>query len=247
MATIQCSCIGSNGRFGNMLHQDSFCSQYAKLFDCNYECSPWIGQKLFGLNDPPISRPLPRTKEDRWNWGQVDIDLYGYFQNQNCINILSRKALKERYKFLPRYTEAFPKQQNYYIAAHLRRGDYVNKQDYYCVVMQESYLRACDKFGLDKSKIIWVSEETQHPNPFESEGLGFLPDFMTLMNADVILRANSTFSWWASVLSNAKIYSPLLEARRGQRVFEFVDGNWPRCADSRWVDGVLSDLHLPEE
>jgi hypothetical protein len=68
-------------------------------------------------------------------------------------------------------------------------------------------------------------------------GLEFMRDFMDLYNADVLFRANSTFSWWAGTLGNAKVYSPIVDGLTGhQKDVKFVEGNWPRCVGLDTVD-----------
>jgi hypothetical protein len=58
--------------------------------------------------------------------------------------------------------------------------------------------------------------------------------------------ANSTFSFWAATLGNAKVYSPVIRGVRGGKpdaYAEFVEGNWPVMADNH----PNTDLHLKEE
>ncbi|NJO65432.1 MAG: hypothetical protein HC836_47265 [Richelia sp. RM2_1_2] len=146
----------------------------------------------------------------------------------------------------------FPKIKEYYIAAHLRRGDYLTKfAKIYCTVSKKSYFMACDKFNLDKSKIVWISEESpQDSKIIIDKDIEFLTDFFILLNADVILRANSTFSWWAGVLGNSKIYSPVVGSKVGMHDVDFVEGNWPMMLDAKNnlnYPTFHSDLKLREE
>ncbi len=74
-------------------------------------------------------------------------------------------------------------------------------------------------------------------------GYEFLRDFFALYNADILFRANSTFSWWAATLGNAQneVYSPVVEGLVGyQNQVKFVKGNWPRCVSMNSV----SDYHI---
>jgi hypothetical protein len=130
----------------------------------------------------------------------------------------------------------------------LRKGDYISLKHVYCNISENCYIDACREHGLDESKLILVREDSPRRNPaLEEMGFGFLEDFLTLMHADVIIRANSTFSWWAAALSNAKIYSPVVEDKIGEHNdIRFVEGNWPRMADSSRCGGVISDLYLQE-
>ncbi len=60
------SCIGKSwmGRFGNQIFQYAFLRICAKNSGAKIETAPWIGQTLFGHQDPPISKRLPPGIED---------------------------------------------------------------------------------------------------------------------------------------------------------------------------------------
>jgi hypothetical protein len=126
-----------------------------------------------------------------------------------------------------------------YIAAHLRRGDYVSRySSVYCTVSRDSYIRACEQFALDASLLIWVSEES--PRPFPDPELGFMSDFLTLKHANVLLRSNSTFSFWAGLLSDGHVFSPVVDGLRGEHDVPFVPGNRPKCVD------ICDELDIPD-
>ncbi len=57
------SSLGKLGRFGNQLFQYAFLRICAKQSGARVECSPWIGQNLFGHNDATISTRLPPAVE----------------------------------------------------------------------------------------------------------------------------------------------------------------------------------------
>lgn len=59
------SSIGKLGRFGNQLFQYAFLKICAEKSGAAVECSPWIGQTLFGHKDAPISKRLPPAIERR--------------------------------------------------------------------------------------------------------------------------------------------------------------------------------------
>ena len=59
------SSIGQLGRFGNQLFQYAFLRICAEKSGAKVECTPWIGQTLFGHSDPPISNLLPPAVERR--------------------------------------------------------------------------------------------------------------------------------------------------------------------------------------
>ena len=128
------------------------------------------------------------------------------------------------------------------VLAHRRIGDYPGAG--FPVVSLDSYIKCAVKFGYDPEKIWWITEENPTDHVMLRGDLGFLPDFIRMMRSKVLLRGNSTFSYWAGVLGDCKVYSPLIKGRnlaggREQDV-EFIEGNWPAPSDFDFV----SDLHL---
>ena len=120
------------------------------------------------------------------------------------------------------------------IVAHLRRDDICNLAITktgdvgYSTVSLDSYKRAFKKFGVDYNEVKWVTDDrslnivpkTQEvklgwsypvgAHKDDKIGFDFLEDFLKIYFAKKVFRANSSFSWWASFLSNAEIYSPIL-------------------------------------
>tara|TARA_Y100000592_G_scaffold81132_1_gene128537 strand:+ start:1709 stop:2887 length:1179 start_codon:yes stop_codon:yes gene_type:complete len=153
--------------------------------------------------------------------------------------------------------------QGTYDIAHLRRDDISNvnyKQNGgYSVVSKESYEKAFEKFGYDKSKVEWTSDDWtgkwnvgkpeknfgwHYPEGavyHSAEIFDWFEDFLRLYFARTIFRANSSFSWWASFLSQqreepAKIFAPRLDKKilyasketyKQEADFEFEEGNHP--------------------
>lgn len=223
------------GGFGNQLFQYAFARSYAEKYDAILETPQWIGQSIFELSDPTIHHKLPSVDFDEIPNGIVNINLHGYFQSQSAINFMSRSKLKSWFKFRNNTNIIKPQ-----IAAHVRRGDYVNLNNIYCVINKQSYLSACEKHNLS-GDITWVQD-----SPCKNKDIPFLDDFLLLMNADVLLRANSTFSWWAGTLGRCRVFSPIVENRIGYQNVEFVEGNWPRMVDTSNCGTHVTDLHLGE-
>jgi len=241
---IQISCLPDRG-FGNQLFRYAFARAYAEKFHATLETPPWIGQQLFDLHDPPPSCWLPQIEDDVIPDGQVNIDLSGYFQFMPAITYYSRRKAKEWFRFKPEVLDRYPRPTGWYAAQHLRRGDYVALSHQFCVVTEESYIKAAAQYNIPENSLITVTDGPVAIRHYTSSD-SFLEDFLLLMRANVILRANSTFSWWAATLSNAeRVYSPVVEAKTGWCDVAFVEGNWPRCADIPRFK--LTDLHLPEE
>lgn len=134
------------------------------------------------------------------------------------------------------------KEKGKYIVAHLRRGD-ISRKNYkgaHSMVTKESYYRAFEQFGDSSENIIWLSdnkqERTNKPYMFSKDyyncSVGhqwkyprgekkqnkdiifdFLPELLLLVFAKKIYRANSSFSWFGSFLSDAIVYSPIVKPK----------------------------------
>jgi len=83
--------LGKMGRGGNQIFQFAWIKLYAQQYHCHVELPPWVGNELFGTDDPPITHELPEQHEV-WLGNQLDEqlppigdeyvnrDAVGYFQ-----------------------------------------------------------------------------------------------------------------------------------------------------------------------
>jgi len=150
--------------------------------------------------------------------------------------------------------------QGLYDVAHLRRDDISNVEfnrthvQGYSVIGMDAYRRAFREHGHDEREIHWVSDDYTgqwhvgrrqrqrggwaYPQGSETlPGVLFdwLADFLTLYFARTIYRANSSFSWWAAMLSpTARVFSPVIDRKFIYGVdgiaeidVDFVEGNQP--------------------
>ena len=243
---ISFSELGKFVRFGNQIFQYAASKKIAKMYDCELEVpQEWIGRKIWEIPEKPLQEPfLPKYRFNSFGLHCVNHDLWGNYQYQNIIGKISKKELKEWFVLKKEWKDKFPKNE-YYAAAHVRRGDYVDKwSNIFCVISENSYLKACDKFNINKNELAWVRENEPTIDKDIPEDISFLPDFMKLLNSSILLRANSTFSWWAATLGDAKVYSPLVEDKIGYQDVEFVCGNYPRMVDSKNCGDTVTDLYL---
>lgn len=242
MPTIQINCLGSFGRFGNQLFQYAFARGYAESVGATLETPWWVGKSLFNLDDPMPSKSLPSLGLDEHPNGRVDIDLHGYFQRSDFYKFYTLSNLRQWFNVAQFWRDQFPKPDKRVVALHIRRGDYLTTFAHiFCTIGIEAYYKAMEDAGYDPKKAVHVRED--RPCNYPMPGLEFMADFMTLYNADVLFRANSTFSWWAATLGHCgeDIYSPVVEGMNGAKnEVPFVKGNWPRCVS---MDSV-HDYHI---
>lgn len=229
MNTVHAQLIG---RFGNQLFQYAMARALAEERGYNFSCPKWIGDQLFDLNEPATA-----SRADSAPAGSIVIR--DYCQRQECL-IYTREQVKRWFTLKPTIKAMLDSLGMWAnVVAHRRVGDYAALG--YVVVSMQSYIDAMEKFNCYGA--FFVTEESpSHPSAFPD--MPFLPDFYRLMSAKVIFRGNSSFSWWSATLSDAQIYSPVIEGLEGgkEQDCRFVLGNWPRLANLPYI----SDLHLPE-
>lgn len=252
---ITMSSLGSRGRAGNALFQYAFLRGYAKTFSAEIQTPDWWGRNVFPVAaaDPLIDRVLPKTVCDSVNpvmgrfVGKTDIDLFGYFQHQMFIDFYRRWQVREWFAIKPELYEYSPAERGIdpYSAKHMRRGDYERPpfNKLYCTVSDESYDKAIEEFNIPAPIMaIYDGCEVTFKH-LDDLGVPWLHDFLILRDADHLLRANSSFSWWAGTLGTGKVFSPLVFNRVGPSTVEFVEGNWPNTAG---IFHNQSDMHLKE-
>jgi hypothetical protein len=187
------------GGFGNRLFQYAYARAYAESIGAELHTPDWVGRSLFGLTEPIMQGP-------------GDVDLTGYSQQPENLSLLSRTKVKEWFTFqepleVPSHNLVF----------HKRRGDYLNWPDFWGVVSDDSYDNAARELGLNPEDAVVLDDS----NGDES----VLVDFFTMMNCKTLLRANSTFSWWAATLGTCEVYSPVVGTQLGWIDVPFVAGN----------------------
>ena len=265
MPKLFCSTMGCGGRFGNQLFAYAFGMGLARKLECDlYIPSNWLGRKIFKINNPvsdDIIHHGSRTSIDyiptKSDLDQYqNIDLFGYYQYQDALDFYSRKDVLEWLQFQDWVETKFPFIFNSDIVVHKRRGDYVNLQDRYCSITDKSFTwpeqQAIDETLRECGEVTCFTELTEE-RPIrdeycDKEGIGFLPDFMKMVRARTVIRSNSTFSWWPSVLSGEKVWAPVVKDKVGWQDVEFVFGNWPRFIDEKYHPFTkISDLHLKDK
>jgi hypothetical protein len=242
---IQFTQLGRFGRFGNQLFQYAFAKAYAQSVGAVLQTPPWVGQVLFeDINDPPCSANLRTLGLDEIPPPlTTDVNLFGYFQFAGAFKHYGLSDVRRWFRFKSEWRDRFTERHD--LVAHLRRGDYLTKYaSTFCTVGDLAYKNAMERLGYLPQNAVWVRED--YPTQFPHPGLEWLQDFFTLMNARVLFRANSTFSWWAATLGEARVYSPVVEGKVGFNSFdvEFVPGNRPRCASlPNTSDFILADMY----
>lgn len=251
---IAMSSLGSNGRFGNQLFQYAFLNLYARRYGLQVRSPSWIGQTLFGIRDMPIRRKYP-VVDEKWiprkeqlltseTSPYVNADFWGYFQLHTRHYAPYRDYIQSLFTPVPQIegklasgVEKLRGMGNTVVGLHIRRGDYLSRQDHE-IYGKLHFLTPASWYKtwlnsvwgtLDRPVLFVASDDPAAAgefgefNPITSGSLvppfpeaGFYPDFYILSQCDVLAISNSTFSYAASMLNRGGVsyMRPDLTARK---------------------------------
>ena len=190
----------------------------------------FINRVYFKLTSGSISKSLQSVAVDDYSDPIIsqatnEIIYRGYFQSALFFdsiagNISSHIRIKEKFQqqFSAKYKDTFA--GNKIIAVHIRRGDYLNLNDWWqqnlgsndLTLPANYYLQGIEQVtGHQNCRIIFVSDDMDfaratfgHIKNAEFASNDMIIDFQILMNADACIISNSSFSWWAAYLNNNK-------------------------------------------
>ena len=233
--------IGRNGRFGNQMFQYAATKGIAANRGYEYCIPPgpkdeyefedeenqhklFMSFKLSGLKSTQVF-PAKYRKESGFNFDkdlfencEDNVNLYGFFQSEKYFKHIEDE-IREDFTFvddiLNPCKEAFGSDEM--VGLHIRRSDYLQKQDYHPLCTQEYYKEALSKFS-DTIPVVIVSDdpawcakqELFEPDRFLiSESNDNLVDMCILSLCKYHIIANSSFSWWGAWLANSeKVIAP---------------------------------------
>jgi hypothetical protein len=141
--TVTMSLLGNDGRFGNQVYQYAFLRLYTGYHELSYQVPSWIGQTLFGHNDPPLSNILPLrmcTEGGLVPFQQPmgfdclepprNIDLQGYFQHHTSVYEPFKAQFRSLFRPVPQvfsvlheWLRECRRGSDTLIVAHFRFGD----------------------------------------------------------------------------------------------------------------------------
>ncbi len=230
--------LSMQGRFGNCAIQYLFCRAFADERGYELRMDPWIGEQVFEISHP---RPdigareaevIPTVNELTIFKEQSDrtIIFRGYAQMQHCVDLYTKRKAQQWLSLRSTLFHALGDFHCPQVVAHRRVGDYIGYS--LPVVSEQSYRQACTEWCIDTRYLSFASEENPLPRIRAGrDDISFMVDFYCMMNARVLLRANSTFSWLAGLLGRGIVLSPVIDGLVGGKEHDnvsFVPGNWPR-------------------
>lgn len=213
---ITYSQLGNAGRLGNALFQlSTTLAQAEKLKRQALFPSSWKYKDTFPLLKDYFQDTLPNLEtvsEKAFHYNELplhdNINLTGYFQSYKYFSNIE-KELRVILNIGGEidHTKCF---------VHVRRGDYVNQQDYHPVQEPNYFHQAMDiihnEYGISNFKffsddIPWCK---QHFLGVDfSSGSSEIEDFKEMLSCGAGIISNSSFSWWAGYLINTgKVIAP---------------------------------------
>jgi len=241
------------GRLGNNMFQYAFGRALADLWGAELQTPDWIGQAIFtDAGSKPLSADTGRVYNQEipaLDTTDEVVILKGFWQATKFLNFYSREQVRQW--FALREEIRLKQDGEKYVAFHIRRGDMAENKAEWATIDRDAYGIAIAKRGFDNLPIVEVSELSPHTAPSILEpSLQFIIDFQILMDATVIFRANSSFSWWAATLgSPMAVFSPQVKGKYGEVIAHFEQGN--HCAFTSGVDSpdveLLNDVDWASE
>lgn len=211
--TATFSKLGNYGRLGNALFQMAAVIGYAEKHNMDFVFPTYANSKLLKLSDeyfvPPGKININRVhKEPKFSYDEIpafpNIDIEGYFQSPKYFDHC-RDFIRESFIPANDYHNTIGT-----CSVHVRRGDYVNIQDFHTLLDLDYYRKAAEKISCNKFFIFSDDTEWCQGNFKRSDFGG--REFSVIQGGDVIsdfgmqiacenhIIANSSFSWWAAWL-----------------------------------------------
>jgi len=205
-----------------------------------------------------------------------DLDCMYY---THLFDLFDTELIKEIYTFNETVLNSVMYQwyynnKNIHTVCHLHRGDIaeVNYTGSQSMISKETYIRQLYSLCAEFSSVVWLSESKQDrtENIWNNKPPGhrwtypkgehycpdiildFLPDLLSMIFARVLLRGNSSLSWWGAFLSEAEVYSPVIKPKPLERKnkyyildTEFVKGNAPHFMGCKLDADGFNDIIFP--
>lgn len=226
---ITFSMLGNHGRLGNQMFQYALLraissknnfvfaipKQNHHLFECfDLKCKVYDLEKYSN-----IIRKMRVYRENDFNYNSEvftcgdNINYIGNFQTEKYFSFL-RKEILEDFSFKQEILDAAKqikkkvRKEKQLVSIHVRRGDYVNLQEYHPVCSVEyyenslEYVKDCDIICFSDD-IEWCKKNLNHLSPNISYSYSNNPyvDLCLMSMCEHNIIANSSFSWWSAWLN----------------------------------------------
>lgn len=257
---ISCSSLGDVallGRLGNQLFQYAFLRSAARRLGTRFYCPPWMGDRIFHLDDERERAPEPQApsrtyRQPRENCGfdaealrvEDGSDVFGFFQSERYF--CGRSEVRRWYRFREEVASVARRKYGRVdfsdaVGLHLRFGDKKGLPLYY-LPSPGYYRRAVSRHARHRRAVLVFSDEP----PLAREHLRGLGGGLVFMEGNApaedlylmtlcrdFVCSPSTLSWWGA----------WLDPREGKTVVVPAEGHLRPGAPIRnpgyWCDGWL--------
>lgn len=233
------------GGIGNRLFEIAASIGAAEFYGNDWRVQSDFDHKNFSIHPQKLidSYALPRYTEPRFDYYVIpegNWQLWGYFQSEkyfrHCSNLIRKSfaaphKLEQKIKW--KYKSILEKET---CAIHVRRGDYIKLKDYHYNLEADYYFNAIRAmqglhFVCFSDDIPWCKENIPANDYIQDEAM---IEFHLMSYCKNFIIANSTFSWWASYLSDnadKTIIAPprerwFGEKNRAKNVSDLYCPNW---------------------
>ena len=194
---VSMSTFGKNGRFANQLFQYMFLRLVARRQGALVQTPAWVGQELFGCDEPAPVLAFPGWREPVDQLSAADAfkgcewtrdfrepdprfrsrDYWGYFMGHTADLAPDRAFIRGLFRFVPEFAQAAGRRlaklrtrRPRILAVHLRRGDYGYGHFFRApCAWYEEWLR---RSGFDPAEwLVYVCSET--PDAYRRRFAGF--------------------------------------------------------------------------
>ena len=259
------------GGLGNRMFEYAFARAYAEKIGAELRLNYPQGEvlhRIFGIAHPPAEIPLTPVDSsffEEWD-GRTNITILGMGQMQKNL-LYTRAQAREWFTLRPELQDLVRSVPSMELVANVRLGDYTFGCNPFTWISDASYFDCCEKHGLDRSQLFWLSSEDHYRIPQipvekpwvnltdaeKMSRLDYLPDLALMMRAKTLLRSNSTFAWWAAALGAARVFCPdvskvdqskgVVNGNRVPQFVPFVEGNHMPVI---WDLSVCSELFIKD-
>ena len=232
--------LGKNGRFGNQMFQYAALKGIARKNNYDF-CIPSGPKtemnfydeenqhKLFIAFEMPdanvadnfsgayLQESMCKFDKKLFENCQDNINLYGFFQTEKYFKHIEDEIKKDftfKRDWLEPCKESFDGKE--YIGLHIRRTDYVQKQNFHPLCTLDYYERALKE--LPDIPVIIVSDDPEwckNQKLFESDRFSISDSNSNIIDMCILslckyhIIANSSFSWWGAWLAESqKVIAP---------------------------------------
>ena len=224
------NCFGNHGRLGNQIFQAAFLKSVQELRGLDvYTPGDSAFHELFEAPWKSSNKPHQTfsIKESSLKYDESlllvpnNTDITGYFQSEFYFNgdrdqtkkwfKFNRDLLKKSYRF----TSELSIDPSEYGCIHIRQGDYIKTNAFYNIPTIEYYLKAAKESKSNKflvfSDSVLSDEDNKKLKEYEFKYINTDPlvSFIVMTQCESHVISSSTYSWWASYLSNSdRCYCP---------------------------------------